>query len=233
MRVAQPSVRPMDENRTSELKRRDILQKGVATGAFVVGGTALTGTAVGKQGKSNCTLNYGQELNARHCDGQGGPVMNVRRRVVNGIDTGLDGPWARDNFEQHIRVWEQSSGSYCVIMKWQGQFDAFEGAPSPGGSGITLTGDENGSFEGGARITFTGEFTPGSKRTHGSLGTYDQGCEQTTASCKESSTTGWIDDYFSTVANLSLPWWGAIYHGGNCGTWVNAIDKTCGDIYCE
>lgn len=219
----------MGENRNSGLKRRDVLQKGVATGALVTGGTALTGTVAGKQ---DCTLNWGAEVNPNKCGGQGDPIINVDRKVINGIDTGTVEPWAKDDFRQKIQVWETRSGSFCALLEYRGEFDAFEGATSPGGGG-TLTGDEEGPFEGGFRLSFDGTFDPGNTQTNGSLGTVDQGCEQTTASCDFRSSVDWIDDYFPGMSGLSFDWWGNIYHGGDCGTWVNSIEGNCGDILCE
>lgn len=222
----------MGDGKETELKRRDILQKGVATGTLLAGGTALTGTVAGKQGQSNCTLNWGKELNAAKCDGQGPPVITVERKVINGLDTGTCEPWAEDIFTQKIRVWETSSGSFCAALTYRGRFDAFEGAPSPQEC-EPLTGDEEGPFEGGVRLTFDGTFAPEDTQTRGSLGIVDQGCDKTVASCDFSSTTGWIDDYFASTSNLAFEWFGFIYHGGNCGTWVNSSDGNCGDILCE
>lgn len=228
----------MTEKRSSELKRRDILQKGAVTGAFVVGGTALTGTAVGKQGQGDCTLNWGKEVTKSACNGQGNPLINVNRRVINGIE---NPPWAHLNFKQKIQVWETDSNSFCAALTFRGDFDseAFAGEPSPGAQfvegedGGTLTGDEEGQFEGGFRMTFDGEFNPSGTQTRGSLGTVDQGCEQSTNSCDFRSSTDWISNYFDNSSNLAFPWFGTIYHGGDCGTLVNSIDGNCGDILCE
>lgn len=222
----------MGENRNSELKRRDVLQKGVATGALVTGGTALTGTVAGEQGRNDCTLNWGAKVNPGKCGGQGDPIINVDREVINSIDTGTVEPWAKDDFRQKIQVWETSSGSFCALLVYRGRFDAFAGATSPGGTG-TLTGDEEGPFEGGFRLSFDGTFDPSNTQTNGSLGTVDQGCGQTTASCDFRSSVDWLSDYFPEMSGLTFDWWGTIYHGGDCGTWVNSIEGNCGDILCQ
>jgi hypothetical protein len=138
-------------------------------------------------------------------------------------------------------VWERKSGGFCAALKFRGEFDSeeFGGEPSPGArfvdgvEGGILTGDEDGQFEGGFRMTFDGEFNPGDSQTRGSLGTVDQGCGQTTDSCDFRSSTDWISDYFDNAEGISFPWFGTIYHGGNCGTLVNSSDGNCGDILCE
>jgi hypothetical protein len=230
----------MTENRNSGLKRRDVLQKGAATGALVAGGTALTGTVAGKRGQGNCTLNWKKELTKSACDGQGSPVINVERKIINGLDSGeTRNWWARDTFKQKIQVWETNSGSFCAALTYRGDFDAFAGRTSPGGGG-TLSGDEEGPFQGGVRLTIDGTFNPVDTQTRGSLGTVDQGCIEDDGDgdpaededCDFSSTTGWIDDYFDN-ADESFDWFGFIYHGGNCGTWVNVSGDNCGDILCE
>jgi hypothetical protein len=228
----------MTENRTSKLKRRDVLQKGAATGALVAGGTALTGTVAGKQGQGNCTLNWGKEVTKSACGGQGSPLINVDRKVVNGIE---DPPWANLNFRQKIQVWKTDSDSFCAALTFRGNFDseAFAGTLSPGArfvngvDGGTLTGEEEGQFQGGFRMTFDGEFNPGNPPTRGSLGTVDQGCDQTLGSCNFPSSVDWISDYFDNSSGIAFAWFGTIYHGGNCGTLVNSSDGNCGDILCE
>lgn len=230
--MARPSVRTMREETDSVLKRREILQKSVATGALVTGGTALTGTVAGTRNQENCTLNWGAEVNPNKCGGRGRAIISVDREVINGIDTGEAEPWAKDDFHQKIQVWETSSGSFCALLEYRGEFDAFEGATSPGGGG-TLTGDEEGPFEGGFRLSFDGTFAPGNTQTNGSLGTVDQGCGRTTESCDFRSSVDWISDYFTGTSGLSFDWWGTVYHGGDCGTWVNSIEGNCGDIFCE
>jgi hypothetical protein len=229
----------MNEKRTAELKRRDVLQKGVATSAFVAGGIGLTGTVAGKQGQRNCTLNWGKEVTKSACNGQGNPLINVNRKVRNGIE---DPPWAHLNFNQKIQVWETNSGGFCAALKYRGNFDteAFAGEPSPGArfvdgvEGGTLTGEEEGRFEGGFRLTFNGEFKPNGAQTRGSLGTVNQNCGQTTNSCAFRSSIDWIGNYFDGYGeSIAFPWFGTIYHGGDCGTLVNSIDGNCGDILCK
>lgn len=218
----------MPEGGTPDPTRRAVLRRSAATGALV-GGIAPVGAGAGRQ--QNCTLDWGRELNAGRCDADGAPVVDVVREVTNGLDTGTCRPWAEDTFRQHIQVWETAGGSFCAVVTYVGAFDAFEGAPSPERC-EPLSGEEEGPFEGGLRLSFDGEFAPGGTAPRGSLGTVDQGCSRTTASCDFASATGWIDDYFDDVENLSVSWWGFVYRGGECGTWVNAVDGNCGDVRC-
>lgn len=208
------------------MKRRQVLKSGTAAGAIAVGAVSPVGAR--PPPGTGCTLDGRDRL---AYDGDGDLIINVTRKVINGLDTGHCEPWARDDFMQHIQVWDEGADGFVAILKGNGTFDAFEGAKTPAEPcDDTLDGDESGPFSGGVRLTFDGTFAPGDSRTHGHLGTVDQGCEQTTSSCDFSSTTGWLDDYFSSWSNLSFPWWGFIYHGGKAGTWVNASTGDCGDI---
>src|SRR3989339_596980 len=82
------------------------------------------------------TFNWGKEVNASNCDKVGGPVVNVHEKVVNTVDSGLAGNyWAYDNLNRTIQVWEQKDGTYCVLVKNAGNFDAQENQVSPGNTG--------------------------------------------------------------------------------------------------
>jgi hypothetical protein len=65
----------------------------------------------------------------------------------------------------------------------------------------------------------------------GSVGTVDyQGDVQAGT---RPGAVDWVSDVYFPSAGFSFDWWGWIYHGGKCGTWVNASTKDCGDIHCE
>jgi hypothetical protein len=43
--------------------------------------------------------------------------------------------------------------------------------------------------------------------------------------------TRWRSDYFTGVSGFAFDeWWGWVYHAGNNGSWVNAIDGNEGNI---
>lgn len=188
-----------------------------------------------KGGKS-LTLNWGKHVNASKCKARGAPVINIKRNVENSIDSGFGAGtwWAQVDYKQHVQVWETGRDTYCVISRFQMQFDAFAGQGSPGKQqdkredGI-LEGDESGTSQGGYHAEITGQLKDNPNwSTRGFVGTQDYNCDQSgTASCD-----GHVDlfgQYFDNYS-LSYEWWGWIYHGGKYGTWVNSMNKNGGDI---
>lgn len=173
-------------------------------------------------------FNWGSEVNAGECDHSGGPVINIIRRVVNSVDSGEGGNfWAFDDYNQHIQIWAQADGSYCVLARYQGQFDGQAGQTSPGATGI-LSGAEDGSFEGGYRAVITGTLQADPAwRTRGRVGTSDYQCD-ISGNCP--GFVNWIDQYFEPGSTFTFEWWGWVYHGGSNGQWINSIDGNSGDI---
>lgn len=175
-------------------------------------------------------LNFGKELNANQCDKSGAPIINVVEKVANTVDSGEGGNnWAFDDLTRQIKVWEQADGTYCAIVKNEGKFDGVEGQLSPGEGG-TMNGDEDGTFEGGYRATITGDLleTPLWK-TKGFAQTTDYQCNLD-GDCQ--GYVNWLGQYFESGYSFSYDFWGWIYHGGKCGTWVNADSGNLGDILC-
>lgn len=90
------SVKPMDESKEIELKRRDVLKRGaVATGALVVGGTAMSGSALAQSGgKATGGVNYTTgcaDPSDAHAsftaqDGPQGPKGRVTVKNHDGVD---------------------------------------------------------------------------------------------------------------------------------------------------
>lgn len=230
----------MDDTRQSPFRRRDVLRRTAAAGAIAAGGATLAGTAAaggGDGGGGGCRLNWGREVAPARCDAGGDPVISVKRRVVDSLDSGNgdDVWWARDDYAQDIQAWQTDAEQFCVVSRFQGRFDAFAGFDSPEGDD-TLTGEESGPFEGGYRGTITGALTDEpTEPTHGFIGTFDYDCDEDASRGGGAVCPGsvdWMDFYFDD-ADLSLAWWGWIYHAGDCGTWVNAIDGDCGDVACD
>ncbi|MDE1863617.1 MAG: hypothetical protein KGI33_12000 [Thaumarchaeota archaeon] len=184
------------------------------------------------------TLNWGSQLDAAKCHAGSLPIINVVQNVTRNPDSGTGGNWALDNFTRQITVWQTGPGEFCAILAYHGMFgsSAFAGDPSPGGTG-TLSGTEQGTLEGGFRATFSGTFTPGAAPTSGFIGSTDCG-GTTTGSCT-GYVSSWTPMYFNSGAGVDLSsgmnWWGWIYHGGSCGTWVDAVPSAgtgTGDIIC-
>lgn len=168
--------------------------------------------------------NFGQQLNASQCNTSGKPVVNVTYKVINDTDSGLFGNWATDNYNKKIQVWDQGNGTFCAIVKYQGQF-VTTGPLSPQ-NGVPLSAGVKGAFEGGYQATFDGTFTP-SLKTNGNLPSVDYSL----------GGFDWVGAYFTGNTTFDQPYWAWNYHAGNNGSWVNACtgpDAACpgnsGDI---
>ena len=81
-------------------------------------------------------------------------VLNINHKVVNDEDSGNVGYWALDNYNRQIKVWELPDGSFYVRTKYEGKWQTFEGAKSPG-AGVVQSKDASGEFKGGYTATFT------------------------------------------------------------------------------
>ena len=191
-------------------------------------------------------LNWGHQLRASETScPSGDKVLNVVYKITNSVDSGTGTNdfdavwWAVIDYVLHVQVVELDSGSFCATVKTQGSFE------SVGGDGPGCVNDSNcgmlegrlepgvvGTFQGGGTRTFTGEFSPGSMRTKGSIGTFDHDCdpEVSGGDCDGAGVSRWLDLYFTNVQDLSYEWWGWVYHAGNNGSWVNKIDGNEGNI---
>lgn len=169
--------------------------------------------------------NYGQNLNASVCNTKGNPVVNVVYKVVNDADSGVAGnAWANDNYTKKVQVWDQKDGTFCAVVKYQGQFVTYAG-PSPENTG-TVSAGVKGTFEGGYQAVFDGTLKTG-VQTKGNLGTFDYQCD-TSFNCP--GAFSWVSAYFSGNTTFSQPYWAWNYHAGNNGSWVNASTGNSGDV---
>lgn len=183
-----------------------------AAGALMLGLSAVPAFAA-----PAVHTNFGQQLNASQCNTSGKPVVNVTYKVINDLDSGLAGNWATDNYNKSIKVWQQSNGTNCAIVKYQGQFVTFAG-PSPENTG-TVGAGVTGTFEGGYQANFDGTFTP-TLKTNGNLPLVDYSVEG----------FDWVSAYFTGNTTFDQPYWAWNYHAGNNGSWVNASTGNLGDI---
>lgn len=173
------------------------------------------------------SFNAGKQLNANQCDTKGKPVINVTEKIENTVDSGEGGNyWAFDDINRQIQVWKNSENEYCALIQNQGKFDGQEDQKSPGNTG-TLTGNEDGTFQGGYRAKIVGAMKedPGWK-TNGSVGTHDYNCD-ITGDC--TNYINWVDQYFGPSYIFSYEWWGWTYNYKN-KSWVNSSDGNSGDI---
>lgn len=176
----------------------------------------------------NEKLSPGTTLAPARCGETGVVVVNVKEHVVNTVDSGQGGNyWAFDDINRQIQVRDNGDGTYCVVVRNEGDFDAQAGQTSPGNSGV-LAGDEDGVFRGGYRATIAGTLkaTP-DWPTRGSVGTTDYNCD-IGGDCPD--YVNWVGQYFEPGYSFNYDWWGWIYMAGNHGTWLNSSDGNSGDI---
>ena len=194
--------------------------------------TLLGALAVGLMAAPPEHLNFGKKLNASQCDPSAGKlVLNVVFQVANDADSGFGGYWALDSYNKTVKVYQVGETAFCAIVKYQGSFVTSAGT-SPSGVG-TVGAGVKGTMEGGYQGVITGTLNPApALDMHGNIGTYDYACSTADpdSTCNYFS---WISAYFNPGASFTYDWWGWIYHGGNNGTWVNAVDAlpaVSGDI---
>jgi hypothetical protein len=190
-------------------------------------------------------LGWGQQLHAggTACPA-GDQVLNVSYKIVNSVDSGTGtndsgAPWwAVIDYVLQVQVSQTGADTFCATAKTQGSFVSV-GGDGPGCANDTSCGTSAlgpgvvGTFQGGYTQTFTGTFAPDGQRTRGSLGTFDHGCdpEVDDPGCDGAGVTRWLGLYFTGVSGFDFDeWWGWVYHAGNNGSWVNAIDGNSGNI---
>lgn len=173
------------------------------------------------------TLNWGAQINGSSCDKSRRPVVNVTHKVINSVDSGTAGNfWAFVNYNKRIRFWDQGDGTYCAVVSYLGKFAGVDGEQSPGNT-EPLDGDERGTFQGGYRITITGDLRESATwPTRGRIGVIDYDCD-IAGDCPGS--VNWLGQYFQS-SSYKYDWWGWTYKGGRHGTWVNSSDGNAGDI---
>jgi len=186
---------------------------------------------------SKLSLNFGQQLTREMCHATGDPIINIEENIVNDVDSGQAGNnWAFDTIDRHIQVWNVGLNNYCGIIKDNAFFKGVAGETSPGQTVLnatSMTGDEHGKFEGGYRTTiFSGTLYVADQTNWPLKGKVkpkpvDYGCN-IQGTCP--GYINWTTKYFTNISGYDLAWWGWIYHGGDSGTWVNAITGNAGDI---
>lgn len=172
-------------------------------------------------------LNFGSQINAAQCNAGGKLVINISQHITQDADSGFAGAWAFDDNHRTIQVWQTGTNTFCAVVKYQGSFTTIAG-PSPQNTG-TVGAGVTGTFEGGYQSTvFTGTLNPNpAYKTRGNIGDFNYACD-TNFNCP--GYVDWTAVYFTSTSGFDLAWWGWVYHGGNNGSWVNAISGSSGDI---
>lgn len=179
---------------------------------------------------TSVTLDWGSKLSSPNCNTKGSPIINATEKVKNDVDSGVGGVyWAFDDLNRQIKVWQMDDGTFCALVRYEGNFTTIAG-PSPQGT-ETVSDGWKGSFQGGYRAIITGNLLPTPTwATKGFVGNVDYGCTKS-GDCSL-GYVDWVKQYFNHDSNtgFSQTWWGWIYHGGIHGTWVNASSGNAGDI---
>jgi hypothetical protein len=163
-------------------------------------------------------------------------VLNITYKVTNDEDSGNVGYWALADYNKHAQVWQAPDGTFYVVARYDGKWQTFAGALSPG-AGAAQSKDAAGTFEGGYTATFKGAFSPGSEKTNGNIGAFDYGGSKkdvllgTYGAGQRGPTTpfSYISAYFSGVEGFTYVNWGWTYHFKS-QTWNNFAYGTTGDI---
>lgn len=160
-------------------------------------------------------------------------VLNITHKVTNDEDSGNVGYWALSNYNKHVQVWQAPDGTFYVIARYEGKWQTFAGALSPG-AGVTESTDASGTFEGGYVATFNAaSFTS----AFGNIGTIDYGGTKadvllgTYGAGQTGPTTpfSYLSTYFTGASNFAYVSWGWTYHYRS-QTWNNFSYGTTGDI---
>jgi hypothetical protein len=151
-------------------------------------------------------------------------ILDISYTAKNDEDSGIVGYWGLDHFNEHLKVWQLTDGSFYALKTYNGLFVTPQGALSPQ-AGITQVESGFGNIVGGYTATFTGTFTPGTNPTSGNIGTFNYagttadvlkgtyGVGQTGATNAYDYTTSYFTNSASSpgVDNFAQPHWGWQY----------------------
>jgi hypothetical protein len=160
-------------------------------------------------------------------------VLNITYKVTNDEDSGNVGYWALDSYNKQLQVWQVPDGSFYAIARYEGKWQTFEGALSPG-AGVAFTMDGSGTFKGGYVATFDSEtFTS----AFGNIGTYDFGGTEADVllgsygSGQTGAPTAFdaLGTYFPGYSSFTYKSWGWTYRYQD-QRWFNFDTGTSGDI---
>ncbi len=162
-------------------------------------------------------------------------VLNVTYKVVNDEDSGNVGYWALDNYNKQLQVWKAPDGTFYAIARYNGKWNTFAGALSPG-AGVLEEKDGSGTFHGGYTATFKGTFAPGTYKKMGNIGSFNfQGTETDILlgkygnGQKGPTPVDVLNRYFPGYTDFKYVKWGWRYQYRN-QTLNNFDDGTTGDI---
>ncbi|MCZ7356788.1 MAG: hypothetical protein O8C66_12055 [Candidatus Methanoperedens sp.] len=161
---------------------------------------------------------FGTFVNDRGVPSGSKLILDISLKVTNDEDSGNVGYWALDNYNKIVQVWKVPDGSFYAVVKYDGKWQTFKGALSPG-NGSSQLKDASGTFKGGYIAIFNGTFDPGTRKTKGSIGSFNfsgtkadillgtYGAGQTGIT----PTFNYLSAYFTGVGDFAQPHWGWTY----------------------
>jgi len=146
-------------------------------------------------------------------------ILSISWTIKNDEDSGISGYWALDHFTTTLKVWDIGGGNYYALKTYTGVFSTPQGAISPGSAAAAENESAFGTIQGGYVATFTGQFTPGSQPTTGSIGTKDYGGTLSdvllgyygNGQVGDTHPYDWTTAYFTNVQSFSENHWGWAY----------------------
>lgn len=164
---------------------------------------------------------------AKSGETQGKLVLNVTYKVTNDVDSGFFGNWALDNYVKHVQVWQTGENTFYVVASYEGKWQTFEGAPSPG-AGVSQGDDASGTFQGGYTATF--DYTGPVEKAAGYIGTHDLGGDETLSGITTPYSV--LGEYFPGYTGFAYTdggdGWSWTYHYQS-QTWLNAGGVSAAD----
>jgi hypothetical protein len=144
-------------------------------------------------------------------------ILDISLKVTNDEDSGNFSYWALDNYSKKVQVWKVPDGSFYAVVRYDGKWQTFASALSPGAGKIEAK-DASGTFAGGYVATFNGTFAP-TLKTKGFIGSFDFGGTKadillgTYGAGQTGPTTpfSYLSAYFTGVTNFAQPHWGWTY----------------------
>jgi hypothetical protein len=192
---------------------------------------------------NNSNFNADNELRKSKCvvATTGDPIIDVKQKVQNDVDSGFASYWAFDYYTRSIKVWPTGTDTYCAVITYDGRFYAVPGQVGPGDTpsgaliNTSTNAPVNGDMFGGRRATITGTFlgSGSSWPTSGNVGTTNYQCDLSQNCPGYDAEFGaggsWANKYFQPGVTNTDQWWGWQYKGGSHGTWVNECANNASD----
>lgn len=164
-------------------------------------------------------------------------VVDVTYKVINDEDSGNVGYWALEDYNRQLQVWQVPDGSFYAVGKYNGKWQTFEKALSPG-TGAVQSKDASGTMQGGYVATFTGTLNlDPALQLKGNIGTFDFGGTKAdvllgtygAGQTGPTTPTSVLSIYFPGYSGFTYGNWGWTYNYKS-QSWDNFASAITGDI---